>query len=346
MDIQQGIDTVLVVAGSGDQFFDIAVFSPKKIKVVDRSKAQINLAKLKGALIKYLDRNEYFELIGFFGIDNSKEGQLRKEIFFRKAYLQADSEEKVLLIKFKNLINKGLSDSGKANWGRKIVNVLRKLLPDKYFKTLTGFKGEPEARTKMKLAKLVFAILKKMSFLAPKMISPKIIEESSKKELKEIYQATMEKNYSVFCYGLARIPILVGVIGENINEIEESTLPLHLREGNYKKLQTTLREISISYVHGDLKEKSTWKECNVDGVKPNKLYLSSVPTYLSLEERRKFFKMIRKFVDKGSLMFTCSHDLKNKIPDEERSFYKEVPFERSGHVSTPAQYNQEKLYII
>jgi len=346
LDIQP-TDTVLVVAGSGDQVLDALCFRPQKVIACDISSEQLNLTKLKIIFAKYLPREEFVTSLGLYENNPFSEASRMREALWEKVYHQANEEERIVLSLFKESVRYGIADGGKASVvpRAKLQNILsniKKGVPHEWFDTMIGKTGTRASRAHMKSTRFVHQLVRNLVFLAPYITSPRIVKESTREQLKEIYKESIREFYEIYLYGLVRHPLTSHMFAPDFESCDEEALPLHLRKDIYPILQENVRiPDKIRFIEGDLGTTDFWSQ--FDDKTLNKVYLSSVPVWISpIERSRLFGQCVQKLDDKG-LVFTCSHDLKDPVPDNIRDRYQRRVINRSIINDRPSDYYQEVL---
>ena len=307
---------IISVCGSGSRCFPLLSDQTEELFLVDLSKEQLKLAKLRAETIKQFSYDEFILFWGYPPYRPNENQQKRKELF--KA-LELDLE---LTNFFKSLFEYQKWESilyiGKwektFNFFSKIVT---KVLSEKTRDELFNFNDINEQRNyvKNKFPRLKWKLI--MSILGNKALFNALLYKGDfiKKNVDETYIQYYDKAFNhLMEHDLVRKSYFMQLCYYGSIVYPQGNL-LEGKEKTFKEMKKHLKRVKIHYLEKDIIS-AIADETDIDFVS-----LSDVPSYFSGDLERNFFQIIKSGLAKDAVVINRNY---LRIPNSDHSGYQDI----------------------
>ncbi len=308
----KGAQHILAVGGSGSRVIPLLANGPKEVTIVDLSRQQLLLVKLRLAALQEFTHSEY---LAFFGLYPSENHDTRKALFGRLS-LDQDAEEYFQGL-FRKLNWNSLLYAGSWEKRHARLSKLVSLVMGESVRRLFAFETDEQYQRYLRnnfpgrrlnaLLRGLGALLDLFGRMCPNSMPNSNVTESFAEEHLRIVNTLLARgdvrnNFFLQMMLLGRV------------EFEEG-LPLEFDERVFARAKSKVTETTFHFVRGDV------ESCIRNSKRPlDFLSLSNVASYFSVEKERHFLQTIRPYLRAGAGIVSRQYR-RNPDANEDRSGY-------------------------
>tara|TARA_B100000886_G_scaffold332097_1_gene284387 strand:+ start:280 stop:1374 length:1095 start_codon:yes stop_codon:yes gene_type:complete len=335
--LQNRPNKIISVCGSGSRCFPLLHSEAKELHIIDLSKPQINLAKLREATIKSLEFDDFLKFWGYAPFRVEENSPWRKNTFLD---LEMDEGAK----KFLNEIfikNNWSSLLYVGKWEKTFIffsKIVRLILGENNVRGLFSFDNLSDQKNFMKNKfpslrwKIILAILGNKSMFNALLYKGDFI----KKNIKESYISYYSKAFShLMNNNIARNSFFLQLCFLGEVKYEEGNL-IEATKQCFSDMKESMEKCSIFYHQNDLISEI----CNHNSV--DFISLSDVPSYFSGDLEKQFLKKIHPSLSKDGIIVSRNY---LRIPEADRSDMNDIldKFEENRKLEEVQMYKIEVL---
>lgn len=319
---------ILSVCGSGARALALLNSNTQRLHCVDLSSQQLSLARLRLALIKKLELQEYQKFWGYAPYSPKDNRALRKEILLS---LEADEEDRKLWnnlhenSEWESLLYKGKWESSFAFFGKLTQALFGHKALD--FFQFTDLDAQREYLRKSFPRKrwnsLVRVIGNRATFNAL-LYKGDFIQKNVEQSYFDYYSSAFER---LFTGSLVRENFFLQLCMLGAIRFPEGNI-IEAHSECYADMKSNASSCEIEFYQEDIINRA--RKLQETEEKYDYVSISDVPSYFSGETEKNFLQEIKPSMSKGGVVLVRSY---LRVPDADRSGFKDISSEFQNEIA-------------